>query len=274
MPLECDAKEILEQTSRTFYPSIVSLPSRIREAVTSAYLSLRAIDEIEDHHLLPKATKIQLLNTVSSELRSDDAPRLAQHFRLVREELPEVTLRLEEWLALAPKDIAQTVRLATAVMSKQMAYWVDNNWLIDSKDDLDEYTFCVAGAVGVLLSDLWLWYDKTPSCKQNAIYYGRGLQAVNILRNRKEDLNRGVDFFPRGWQQKDFFLYAKSNLSRGDAYVNGFPLAGAAHRFCRGPQALAYATLDALERGEAKLSRSTVLKILEKTDHATIPARS
>lgn len=274
MPLECDAKEILEQTSRTFYPSIVSLPSRIREAVTSAYLSLRAIDEIEDHHLLPKAAKIQLLNTVSSELRSDDAPRLAQHFRLVREELPEVTLRLEEWLALAPKDIAQTVRLATAVMSKQMAYWVDNNWLIDSKDDLDEYTFCVAGAVGVLLSDLWLWYDKTPSCKQNAIYYGRGLQAVNILRNRKEDLNRGVDFFPRGWQQKDFFLYAKSNLSRGDAYVNGFPLAGAAHRFCRGPQALAYATLDALERGEAKLSRSTVLKILEKTDHATIPARS
>src|SRR5918999_5151993 len=274
MPLECDADEILKQTSRTFYPSIVRLPSKIREAVTSAYLLLRAIDEIEDHPTLPKAIKIQLLNAVSCELRRVDAPRLAQHFRLVREELPEVTLRLEEWLALAPKDIAQAVRLATAVMSKQMACWVDNNWLIGSKDDLDQYTFCVAGAVGVLLSDLWLWYDKTPSCKQNAIYYGRGLQAVNILRNRKEDLNRGVDFFPRGWQQKDFFRYAKSNLSRGDAYVNGFPLAGAAHRFCRGPQALAYATLDALERGEAKLSRSAVLKILENTDHATMPARS
>ena len=269
MPLEQDAKEILKQTSRTFYPSIVGLPSQIREAVTSAYLSLRAIDEIEDHPRLTKATKVHLLKTVNYELRCHDGLQLMRHFRFLREELAEVTFRLEEWLALAPKEIAPAVRLATAVMSERMAYWVGNNWSIRSKDDLDQYTFCVAGAVGVLLSDLWLWYDKTPSCKQNAVHYGRGLQAVNILRNRKEDLNRGVDFFPLGWNQKDFFQYAKSNLSRGDAYVNGFPLAGAAHTFCSGPQALAYATLEALERGEAKLSRSTVLEILGYTNGAT-----
>ena len=81
--------------------------------------------------------------------------------------------------------------------SERMAYWVDVNWLIDSERDLDEYTFNVAGAVGVLLSELWIWYDKTPSRKLDAISYGRGLQAVNILRNRTEDLRRGVDFFPR-----------------------------------------------------------------------------
>ncbi len=33
-----------------------------------------------------------------------------------------------------------------------------------------------------------------------AISYGRGLQAVNILRNEKEDLTeRGVSFVPDGW---------------------------------------------------------------------------
>ena len=272
MPLKDDAEEILKQTSRTFYLSIVSLPPRIREAVMSSYLSLRAIDEIEDHPQLSKATKVRLLTTVSSELRrmrSQIESPCARILRPHREELPEVTLRIDEWLALSPEGITQTVQLATAVMSERMAHWVNTDWLIGSRDDLDQYTFNVAGAVGVLLSDLWIWYDKTPSRKQDGISYGRGLQAVNILRNRTEDLNRGVDFFPPSWNQQDFFRYARSNLSQGDAYVKGFPSGGAAHEFCRGPQALAYATLEALERGERKLSRGVVLEILGTKELST-----
>lgn len=263
MPLNHDAIEILKQTSRTFYPSIVALPPRIREAVMSSYLSLRAIDEIEDHPRLAKDTKIDLLKKLSANLRQlsrNDA--CTQLFDPYREELPEVILRLDDWLALSPKGTAQTIQSAAAVMSERMAYWVDVNWLIDSEGDLDEYTFNVAGAVGVLLTQLWIWYDNTPSRKLDAISYGRGLQAVNILRNRTEDLRRGVDFFPRGWNQQDFFRYARANLSRGDVYVRGFPSEGAAHEFCRGPQALAYATVNALGRGELKLSRGEVLKIL------------
>jgi farnesyl-diphosphate farnesyltransferase len=39
-----------------------------------------------------------------------------------------------------------------------------------------------------------------------------GLQAVNIISNREEDLSRGVDFFPDGWKLKEMFLYARRNL--------------------------------------------------------------
>src|SRR5437016_2020029 len=103
MPLKDDASEILKQTSRTFYPSIVGLPPKIREAVTSSYLSLRAIDEIEDHPRLIKRTKVDLLKTLSRELqglntRHNDCASIFEHYR---EELPEVTLRLDEWLALS-----------------------------------------------------------------------------------------------------------------------------------------------------------------------------
>ena len=268
MALEDDAKDVLKNTSRTFYPSIVSLPHGIREAVMSSYLSLRAIDEIEDHSQLTSTTKVHLLKTVGDKLRQLPDPRrsvYAQAFSTHRE-LPEVTLRLDEWLALAPKDVANNVRLATAVMSERMAYWVEKQWHMDSEADIDHYTFCVAGAVGLLLSDLWVWYDKTPSNKQHAVNYGRGLQAVNILRNRSEDLYRGVDFFPGGWTERHFFEYARMNLLKGDNYVNGFPYGGSAHRFCSGPQALAHATLDALERGEEKLSRSEVFRILGQVD--------
>lgn len=268
MCLKRSATEMLRQTSRTFYLSIVRLPPRIREAVTSSYLSLRAIDEIEDHPLLDKPEKKSLLCAVSNEMQkrsSQPVLPFSAMFRPYRDDLPEVTNRLDEWAALAPRSIAPTIHNATAVMARRMAYWVDNDWCIRTKRDLDRYTFSVAGAVGVLLSDLWAWYDGTPSRKEDAIGYGRGLQAVNILRNRPEDLARGVDFFPDGWSGSDFRLYAKNNLSRGDAYVGGFP-PGPAHEFCSGPQALAYATLDALERGESKLSRSAVLELIGPND--------
>jgi farnesyl-diphosphate farnesyltransferase len=264
MPLELDATEVLKQTSRTFYLSIVRLPPRIKEAVMSSYLSLRAIDEIEDHARFDKATKISLLCEISHELQVRDsllAHRVSTVLRAYRDELPEVTNRLDEWTHLAPKTIAPRVWDATSAMARRMAYWVGNDWRISTKRDLDRYTFSVAGAVGVLLSDLWTWYDGTPSRRTDAIGYGRGLQAVNILRNRFEDLGRGVDFFPDSWTGDDFRFYAKRNLSRGDAYIEGFP-PGPARTFCHGPQALAYATLDALARGESKLSRNAVLELV------------
>lgn len=266
MPLNLSATEVLRLTSRTFYLSIIRLPPRIREAVMSAYLSLRAIDEIEDHERLDKLTKTTLLRQISRELRGKaPAHSCSALLQAHADELPEVTNRLDEWTRLAPESIAPRICEATASMARRMAYWVSNDWRVRTKRDLDRYTFDVAGAVGVLLSDLWDWYDGTSSHKGDAAGYGRGLQAVNILRNRLEDLERGVDFFPDGWDESDFYFYARRNLSRGDAYVGGFP-AGHAREFCRGPQALAYATLDALARGEPKLSRVVVLELVGAAD--------
>jgi farnesyl-diphosphate farnesyltransferase len=237
----------------------------------SSYLSLRAIDEIEDHEQLDKLAKIKLLCEISVELqaRLTRPPRcLSLILKAHREDLPEVTNRLEEWARLAPAAIAPCISMATAHMARRMAYWVDRDWRITSRGDLDRYTFSVAGAVGVLLTDLWAWYDGTPSLRRDGIGYGRGLQAVNILRNRFQDLERGVDFFPAGWTVDDFRAYARNNLSRGDVYVCAFP-PGPAREFCHGPQVLAHATLEALGRGESKLCRDTVMSLLGESRSQT-----
>lgn len=258
------AAEVLKQTSRTFYVSIVQLPPRIREAVMSAYLLMRAIDEIEDHPNLDKHSKITLLGSISSEIDQRPAPerhRFSSIFGPHSNQLPEVTRRMDEWLALSPSAVAPTIHQAASTMAQHMAYWVNHEWRIRTEDDLDRYTFSVAGAVGILLSDLWVWYDGTRSERTGAISCGRGLQAVNILRNRSEDLARGVDFFPDGWEQNDVLGYARSNLLRGDNYVRSLP-PGPVREFCQGPQTLAHATLDALQRGERKLTRRAVLNIL------------
>jgi len=268
MILEKSATEVLKDTSRTFYLSIVRLPPVIREAVMASYLSMRAIDEIEDHQQLDKATKIRLLHEISRGFR-ENLPLPPQRFSSAlseyRKDLPEVTRRLDEWVSLPPVAIAPRIYESVALMARRMAYWVERDWRIDTRRDLDRYTFSVAGAVGLLLSDLWAWYDGTPSRRRDAVGYGRGLQAVNILRNRSEDLTRGVDFFPDSWTDDDFWSYARSSLSQGDAYVDAFP-PGPAREFCRGPQVLAYATLEALARGESKVSRSVVIDVFREGD--------
>lgn len=264
MSLRANPVDILKETSRTFYFSIVNLPPGLREAVMAAYLSLRAVDEIEDHPRLDKVAKTRLLSEISSSCRSPGArgaERLASALEVYRDELPEVSNRLPEWIALAPPAVASHIWFANAAMARRMAYWVANDWRIRTRADLDSYTFSVAGAVGLLLSDLWVWYDGTQTRRGNAVGFGRGLQSVNILRNRAEDLARGLDFFPDGWGEDDVRSYAKRNLSLADVYVEALP-AGHIRDFCRIPLALAHATLDALARGEPKLSRTTVLELV------------
>jgi farnesyl-diphosphate farnesyltransferase len=266
MSLELEAMETLKITSRTFYIPISRLPSSLLEAVSSAYLCLRAIDEIEDHPQLDNPTKAMLLHAISLSLQAVIEDRICDNLALIMDSnhynLPEVSIRLVDWLSIAPGTIVHRICDATASMADRMAYWAENGWQVHTVADLDRYTFGVSGAVGLLLSDLWAWYDGTQTSRCNAIGFGRGLQAVNILRNRSEDLSRGVDFFPDGWQQDQLFKYCRQKLALADAYIDDLPQ-GPALDFCTIPLTLAYATLDALERGEPKLTRREVLRLVK-----------
>ena len=69
MDLRRDALEILKETSRTFYIPISRLPLDLQAAVASAYLCMRAIDEIEDHPELANSVKAKLLRSISVSLQ-------------------------------------------------------------------------------------------------------------------------------------------------------------------------------------------------------------
>jgi farnesyl-diphosphate farnesyltransferase len=271
MNLHRDALEILKQTSRTFYIPISQLPTQLQNAVASAYLCMRAIDEIEDHPDLDNAAKANLLRSISHTFQAavDGFDKDA----FIREMQPysnlaEVTVRIREWALLAPDTIAPRIWDATAAMSDRMAYWADRNWKVKTEADLDRYTFGVAGAVGLLLSDLWAWHDGTQTNRTQAIGFGRGLQAVNILRNHVEDLDRGVSFFPENWEIAQMEAYARRNLALADAYTDSLPK-GPALLFCRIPLALAHGTLIALASGKPKLTRNDVQALLEKVMMST-----
>lgn len=267
MTSRTDPMSMLKATSRTFYIPISRLPEGLQEAVASAYLCLRAIDEIEDHPTLPNPVKAELLQGISLTLQATSESGVEDGFSPLfgpyRDILPEVTTHIGTWLQLAPKPIAPRIWDATAAMADRLAYWATVNWRIRTKADLDRYTFAVAGSVGLLLSDLWAWHDGTQTVRGYAMGFGRGLQSVNILRNRSEDLARGVDFFPDGWGVTQMNEYARYNLGLADAYIQGLT-SGPTVEFCKIPLALAYATLDVLTLGRPKLSRSDVLELVKQ----------
>ncbi|MEL7224583.1 MAG: phytoene/squalene synthase family protein [Cyanobacteria bacterium J06576_12] len=259
------ALDLLKATSRTFFIPISLLPAGLQEAVASAYLCMRAIDQIEDHAEMDLRLKARLLRQLSLNLQGGtegSTPNdFARGLETASTRLEEVTLRIGEWALLAPETIAPRIWDATAAMADRMAYWAERNWLIEDECDLDRYSFSVAGSVGLMLSDLWAWHDGTQTSRTQAIGFGRGLQSINILRNHAEDMTRGVDFYPTGWTDADMHRYAKRNLALADAYVAALPK-GPALAFCEIPLALARGTLEALSKGQEKLSRGDVMAIV------------
>lgn len=265
--LEKEAMHVLKETSRTFYIPITLLKRKLRLTVGSAYLCMRAIDEIEDHDTLASDIKENLLRETKTLLLEDGSFNEEAYIELMKpyeKELPEVTLRLSDWLYVCPNEIVRKVRESTAEMAGGMADWAKKNWLIETKEDLDNYTYYVAGLVGVMLSDIWKWYDGTETNHELAVGFGRGLQAVNILRNQHEDFaERGVRFIPEGWTRADVFDYARKNLKLAEEYMKDIKTRNI-YLFCKIPLALANRTLKAMEDGREKMTRQEVEEVVAK----------
>lgn len=254
-----EAMTILKATSRTFYIPITFLEKELKTTVGMAYLCMRAIDEIEDHEDIDIEVKAQLLDKTADLLLQSpfDAAAYAQVIEAYSEILPEVTTRLADWLELTPEGIRAQVAASTSEMASGMAKWARKNWICKTREDLDDYTYYVAGLVGTMLSDIWRWGAGVETDRELAIGYGRGLQAVNILRNQDEDAERGVNFMPEGWTRDDLFAYASENLAKADAY-NASIEKRTILMFCKIPLALAHKTLEAMQKGHEKMSRQEV----------------
>ncbi len=265
MPLSELAFDQLRQTSRTFVLPIMALPEPLQAAVGAAYLAFRAIDEIEDHPNLPASAKSELLRQIgligqsSGDVSSEQLTTL-----LDRDDLPLVTRELPRWLDEVPGEIRTRVADAVATMADRMAHWVEVDFRIESKDDLDRYTFAVAGGVGLLLAELWDWHAGEKTDRHLAVQFGRGLQSVNIVLNVDDDATRGCSFTPTGWEQADLIRYAERCLGDAEEYTRRIQHP-AIKRFCQLPLSLATASLQVAAAENRKLTRSEVEAIYSET---------
>ena len=264
--LQKDAMRVLKETSRTFYIPITFLEKELKLAVGAAYLCMRALDEIEDHEDVDNDVKHDILMNVQHLFKEPfDEAKYFECLGAEKEKMPEVTLRMKDWIEVCPVGARPIALRACEEMAYGMGKWAKKNWNVETREDLDEYTYYVAGLVGRMLSELWEWKTGLITDHDLAIGYGRGLQAVNILRNQEEDMDeRGVSFVPNGWTRDDLFTYADEQLAYGDEYMKAVSSKRTIYLFCKLPHALAHKTLKAMKEGREKMTRAEVEQTVEE----------
>jgi farnesyl-diphosphate farnesyltransferase len=227
------AEFALNRVSRTFALNIKVLPRPLRDQVLHAYLYCRMADTIEDDPALPPSEKRLLLNAFAGLFNSPDAD-----FAAFPPLLPDSWRHSEDWekilLARAPvvlgafRAFPAEPRAAIARCVTEMCAGMADfaaNKKIETVDRLDRYCYYVAGTVGIMLCDLFIDFAKIPAARAArmralCVSFGLGLQLTNILKDLRDDSERGVSWLPadllaaEGLTPSVFFLPANRAAAR------------------------------------------------------------
>jgi farnesyl-diphosphate farnesyltransferase len=210
-------KAILKSVSRSFYLTLKRLPRPLREPVSLAYLLARATDTIADTATIPATTRLTTLRdfarVIAGELDFNAVAESLRDFAALQSDPHERTLieqvrRCIDWLAKldpADRDDLRTV-LKTIVRGQELDLERFGNpkgaTSLQSAAELDEYTCLVAGCVGDFWTKLGFRhlhpFATLPPNEMTdlGIEYGKGLQLINVLRDRRADLENGRDYLP------------------------------------------------------------------------------
>lgn len=217
---------LLKSVSRSFYLTLNVLPAGMRDPVGVAYLLARAADTIADTALIPPDRRLDLLLSLRACVNgtaADDGTvqRIASEVANQQTQSDEKVL-LESLgnalTVLAQLDDADrtAVREIVTTLTDGMEY--DLRTFPDERsgrvsalhtwDDLDRYTYLVAGCVG----EFWtrMTYAHVPGAlkgdpaalMRDGVRFGKALQMVNVLRDCGKDLRIGRCYLPQTMLQQ------------------------------------------------------------------------
>jgi farnesyl-diphosphate farnesyltransferase len=213
-------RDLLKQVSRLFYTTLAVVPADVRDQVSLAYLFARAADTIADTDLIDRHRRLDFLSQLKSQFVGDqivwgqvqDIQRaigpLQQHSaeRVLLERLDQC-FRL--FLDCSPEDRRRVQRLMTTLtqgmemdLSTFPGQTADDLTALKTVDDLDRYTYYVAGCVGEFWTDLMCGHRKALASwnvremSAVGVRFGKGLQLTNIVKDVAHDLQKGRCYIP------------------------------------------------------------------------------
>ena len=209
MEFSAELNGLLKSVSRSFYLSLRFLPKSVRSELSLAYLLARASDSIADSTTVEVAERMQLLglteNALQGEIDASFFPRIAA---LPVDHAGEAILlqRLfacfEQFNSVEPRGKALIRSVMRHILRGQTLDLQRFPGALQTDEELDEYTFLVAGCVGEFWSEMLAWkvpqWATLPNDEMVALgrTYGKGLQLVNILRDLPGDLQQGRCYLP------------------------------------------------------------------------------
>lgn len=217
MPLQA----ILKQVSRAFYLTLLAVPKSVRDQIGLAYLFARAADTIADTDLIERSERLRFLNEFQAQFAEAEAVNrervraiqaaLVPHQRDSGErrllERLDDCFRLHDGFDRADRRrICALMATLTKGMEMDLIRFPGDSAgalaALPTADDLDLYTYYVAGCVGEFwtrmvcahLPSLARW--NVDEMAAIGVRFGKGLQMTNILRDVARDLKRGRCYVP------------------------------------------------------------------------------
>ena len=207
---------LLEEVSRSFYWTLRVLPSAIRKQIALAYLLARTTDTIADTALVPVERRLCGLQALRRRILGEDRTPLdfgdlGSHQDSAAEKrlLESAEANLTVLGTLSSNDLSRLRQVLDIITSGQdldlrrfAGASAENIIALKTDEELDDYTYRVAGCVGefwTLLCRAHLFptarLDET-ALLSNGVRFGKGLQLVNILRDLPADLRNGRCYLP------------------------------------------------------------------------------
>jgi farnesyl-diphosphate farnesyltransferase len=229
---------LLRDVSRSFYLTMRMLPSPVRRQISLAYLLARTTDTIADTEVADVPTRLLALAALRERISGSSSAPLplaqlragqalpAERVLLDRcEESLGLLLELEEADRLLLREVLEIIISGQELDLKRFGTaTADNIVALQTAEELDDYTYRVAGCVGEFWTKICaahLWPGTGPeseSLQRRGVRFGKGLQLVNILRDLPQDLRKGRCYVPTqvltaaGLAPKD--LLSTQNLAR------------------------------------------------------------
>jgi len=308
-----EMEDLLRGVTRSFYLTLRILPRSIRPQISLAYLLARATDTIADTRLIPVDLRLKALHRTLEAIRraSEGRSTLLSGFADTAAARPPMVSEgsLAEWALLENLDkLLQVLQrfssddrllvrevIETIARGQEMdlirfgSASEDHIVAIETDEELDDYTYCVAGCAGEFWTKMCRAHVLSKEALDdafllaNGVRFGKGLQLVNILRDLPRDLRQGRCYIPVkrlnrcGLKPTDlldstamarfraiydgYLQVAEDHLSAGWAYTRMLPPVQIRMRLaCSWPALIGIRTLARL-RSENVLDRRQIIKI-------------
>lgn len=208
---------LLEATSRSFYPTLKYLPKKIRGQIGLLYLLARIADTIADSKAGETESLMLSLKQYNDVVQgnAENLPDFTQLADIQEKDGEAELLRnvqdvIDALKVYSEQDQQRMLDCLDIIVGGQImdlerfgiAREGGNISSLKTNEEMDDYTYRVAGCVGVMWTKMSLAHlislgqYKEEIFFMKGIRFGKALQMINILRDIPEDLRFGRCYIP------------------------------------------------------------------------------
>ena len=200
------SRALTKKSASNLALAFILLPREKRDAMSALYAFCRAVDDVADEDSVPAATRREQLAAWRQDIR-----------RAGENQKPQFILNQE----FAP--IIRQFKLPFALFDELIqGCEMDLDTLrYENYEQLELYCYRVASVVGLLSIEIFGY--RNPACHDYAVHLGQALQLTNILRDVKNDAERGRIYLPQSELKK--FNVSEADILASKYSENYFQLA-------------------------------------------------